>query len=62
MWQQHFAGAAGSAVLGFPLFALVMFLTVFVGMLAWVFLVRTPRTFDHVAGLPLDDGRGERHV
>lgn len=56
MWREHFKDAAGSAVLYFPMFALVLFVIVFVGVVAWVYLARSPRHFDHVAGLPLDDG------
>lgn len=62
MWKQHFQDAAGSAVLQFPMFALLLFMIVFVGVVAWVYLGRSPRNFDHVAALPLDDGQGENHV
>jgi cytochrome c oxidase cbb3-type subunit 4 len=62
MWQQHFQGAAGSAVLHFPMFALVLFMIVFAGVVAWVYLATKPRNFERVAGLPLDDGQGESHV
>lgn len=37
--------------------ALLMFFLFFLGVLAWTFASRRSRSFDHDAGLPLDEGR-----
>lgn len=62
MWKQHFASSAGSGVLDLPLFALVLFMAVFAGVVAWVFLVRRPAHFEGVSRLPLETTRGDEHV
>ena len=58
----------GSDLLHLPLLALVLFLGIFVGVVAWVYVVRRrdPR-FDELAHMPLQDdepascGDGARH-
>lgn len=44
----------GSALLHLPLFALILFVTVFVGTVAWLFIFQrhNPR-FDRLAAIPL---------
>lgn len=59
---------AGSDLLHLPLLTLFLFLGIFVGVVAWVYVVRRrdPR-FDELANLPLRDdqpapgGHGARH-
>lgn len=52
MYKQFYQGMA---LTGLPLFALFLFLAVFLGVLAWVFLARRGQDFDALAHLPLSE-------
>jgi cytochrome c oxidase cbb3-type subunit 4 len=54
MYKQFYQGMTLTQL---PLFTLVLFLAVFLGVVAWVFFVRRSRDFDALAQLPL----GEPH-
>jgi cbb3-type cytochrome oxidase subunit 3 len=43
---------------GYPLFALAIFLTFFVGVFVWAYWPRGARRFDSRAALPFDSGGG----
>ena len=47
---------AGMAYTGLPLFTLLLFIAMFVGVLVWVLVLRRRSDFDAVARLPLADG------
>lgn len=53
MYQEFYRG---STLLHLPLFALLLFVAVFVGTVAWLFIFqrRNPR-FDSLAAIPLGD-------
>ncbi|NMO21964.1 CcoQ/FixQ family Cbb3-type cytochrome c oxidase assembly chaperone [Pyxidicoccus fallax] len=55
MYKQFYQGMALTEL---PLFALVLFIMVFLGVCAWVFGVRRSRDFDTLARMPLAE-RGE---
>ncbi|MBZ4416920.1 CcoQ/FixQ family Cbb3-type cytochrome c oxidase assembly chaperone [Myxococcus sp. RHSTA-1-4] len=55
MYKQFYQGMALTEL---PLFALVLFIMVFLGVVAWVFGVRRSRDFDTLAQMPLAE-RGE---
>jgi cytochrome c oxidase cbb3-type subunit 4 len=55
MYKQFYQGMALTEL---PLFALVLFIMVFLGVVAWVFGVRRSRDFDTLAHMPLAE-RGE---
>lgn len=50
MYKQFFAGMQLTAL---PLFAMLFFLALFVGVVAWVLLARRGQDFDGLARLPL---------
>jgi cytochrome c oxidase cbb3-type subunit 4 len=56
MYKQFYAGMSLTEL---PLFALVLFIAVFLGVCAWVFGVRRSRDFDSLARMPLaEQGEG----
>lgn len=56
MYREFYAGAT---LLDLPLFTLVLFVTVFLGVVARTFVLRKSRDFDALAQLPLgDDNHG----
>jgi len=55
MYKQFYQGMALTEL---PLFALVLFVAIFLGVCAWVFVGRRSQDFDALAHLPLT-GRGE---
>ncbi|AKJ01790.1 cytochrome c oxidase cbb3-type subunit 4 [Archangium gephyra] len=64
MWRQFYAGMD---LVHLPLFTLILFLVVFTGVTAWVFLARRGQDYDAISRLPLaetgavtSDSRGER--
>jgi cytochrome c oxidase cbb3-type subunit 4 len=52
MFRQFYEGMQ---LTHFPLFTLVLFFAVFVGVAAWVFLARRGRDYDTLARLPLTE-------
>jgi cytochrome c oxidase cbb3-type subunit 4 len=50
MYKQFYQGMSLTQL---PLFTLVLFLAVFLGVVAWVFFVRRSRDFDALAQMPL---------
>ena len=57
MYQEFYKG---SELLHLPLYALVLFVAVFMGVVAWVFVFRRKdERFDRLAELPLADGARE---
>ena len=50
MYKQFFAGMQLTAL---PLFAMLFFLALFAGVVAWVLLARRGQDFDGLARLPL---------
>ena len=57
MWKKLFEGAD---LLSLPVLAMLLFMVIFAGMLAWVLSAkRTPR-YERLSRLPLDDGETER--
>lgn len=51
MYKQFYKGMELAHL---PLFTLVLFLAVFLGVVAWAFFLRKGRDFESVAALPLD--------
>ena len=60
MYQEFYRN---SALLDLPLFTLIFFIAVFLGVVAWVFVVaRNDERFDRLAELPLaPEERGGKH-
>lgn len=52
MYREFYAGAT---LLDLPLFTLILFVTVFLAVVARTFLLRKSRDFDGMAQLPLGD-------
>jgi cytochrome c oxidase cbb3-type subunit 4 len=64
MWRQFYEGME---LVHLPLFTLLLFFAVFLGVAAWVFLARRGQDYDALARLPLaesgavtSDSRGAR--
>lgn len=64
MWRQFYEGME---LVHLPLFTLLLFFAVFLGVAAWVFLARRGQDYDALARLPLaeqgavtSDSRGTR--
>lgn len=56
MYREFYAGAT---LLDLPLFTLILFIAVFLGVVARTFLLRRSRDFDGLAQLPLGEDRHE---
>lgn len=52
MWKSFYAGMAFTEL---PLFALLLFVTLFGVMLTRIFILKRKQDFDPLAALPLDD-------
>lgn len=50
MYKQFYQGMSLTHL---PLFTLILFITVFLGVVAWLFVVRRGRDFEALAQLPL---------
>jgi cytochrome c oxidase cbb3-type subunit 4 len=59
MYKQFFQGMDYTHL---PLFTLVLFVALFVGMLVHVLFVRRRSDYDAVASLPLTDGPAPQHA
>ncbi|WP_164021341.1 cbb3-type cytochrome oxidase subunit 3 [Pyxidicoccus trucidator] len=55
MYKQFYSGMDLTEL---PLFALVLFIMVFLGVCAWVFGVRRGKDFDALANMPLAEREG----
>ncbi|QDE70449.1 MULTISPECIES: cbb3-type cytochrome oxidase subunit 3 [Myxococcus] len=55
MYKQFYQGMSLTEL---PLFALVLFIAVFLGVVAWVFVARRSGDFDTLARMPLSE-KGE---
>lgn len=58
MYQEFYRG---NALLHLPLFTLCLFLAIFAGVVAWVFLIRRGDRFDALARLPFAEGCTSAH-